>query len=245
MGFTYRIEELLITALAAEVRDREVTAVGARSPIPAAAALLARQTHAPKATLIILGSRRYFPFAEGSQEFFDLAQRGGIDLFFLSGVQIDGQGNLNLHVVGDYDRPRVRFQGGMGSAMLYFMARRVALFRTEHSRRVFVPQVDFVTAPGVAPPGVYRPGGPSVLVTPLCVFEFDRGQGRFRLRSLHPGVSLEEVIARTGFKFDIPEPVAVTPEPTPDQLELLRGPVLAELAEVYPEFARELAAGRV
>jgi glutaconate CoA-transferase subunit B len=245
MGPGYRVEELLITVLAAEVRDREVTAVGARSPIPAAAALLAQKTHAPNGTVIILGSRRYFPFPEGTKEFFDLAQRGGIDLFFLSGVQIDGQGNLNLHVVGDYERPRVRFQGGMGSAMLYFMARRVALFRTEHSRRVFVPKVDFVTAPGVAPAGAYRPGGPSVLVTPLCVFGFDRERGRFRLRSLHPGVDLEEVTARTGFEFDIPESVPTTPEPTPEQLKLLRGPVAADLAEVYPQFAGELAAGRV
>jgi glutaconate CoA-transferase subunit B len=77
------------------------------------------------------------------------------------------------------------------------------------------------------------------------VFEFDRGRGRFRLRSLHPGVDLEEVAARTGFEFDIPESVPTTPEPTPEQLELLRGPVAADLAEVYPEFARELAAGRV
>lgn len=242
MGLVYRIEELLITTLAAEVRDREVTAVGARSPLPAAATLLARHTHAPSATPIILGSRRYFPFAEGSKEFFDLAQRGGIDLFFLSGVQIDGQGNLNLHVVGDYHRPRVRFQGGMGSAMLYYMARRVVLFRTEHSRRVFVPRVDFVTAPGIAPPEAYRPGGPSVLVTPLAVFDFDRERGRFRLRSLHPGVGLAEVVGRTGFEFDVPASVPTTPEPTPAELGLLRGPVAAELAEVYPEFARELAA---
>lgn len=243
MGSAYRVEELLITILAGEVRDGEVVAVGSRSPIPAAATLLARHTRAPNATPIILGSRRYFPFTEGSKEFFDLAQRGGIDLFFLSGVQIDGQGNINLHVVGDYERPRGRFQGGMGSGMLYFMARRVVLFRTEHSRRVFVPRVDFITAPGITPPGAYRPGGPTALVTPLCVFDFDRGRGRFRLRSLHPGVTLAELVGRTGFEFDIPEAVSTTPEPTAEELRVLRGPVLAELAEVYPEFVRELTAG--
>ncbi len=243
MGSAYRVEEVLIAALAAEVRDGEVTAVGSRSPIPAAAALLALYTHAPNATVIILGSRRHFPFTEGSKEFFDLAQRGGVDLFFLSGVQIDGQGNINLHVVGDYGRPRVRFQGGMGSGMLYFMARRVVLFRTEHSRRVFVPRVDFITAPGITPPGAYRPGGPTALVTPLGVFDFDRVRGRFRLRSLHPGVTLAEVMGRTGFEFDIPAEIPLTPEPTAEELRVLRGPVLAELAEVYPEFVGELTAG--
>ncbi|MER3397164.1 MAG: CoA synthetase [Chloroflexota bacterium] len=243
MGWAYRVEELLITVLAGEIRDGDVAAVGGRSPIPAAATLLALYTHAPNATAIILGSRRHFPFTEGSKEFFDLAQRGGIDLFFLSGVQIDGQGNINLHVVGDYEQPRVRFQGGMGSGMLYYMARRVVLFRMEHSRRVFVPRVDFITASGTTPPGAHRPGGPTALVTPRCVFDFDRERGRFRLRSLHPGVTLAEVVGRTGFEFDIPEAAPTTPEPTEEQLRVLRGPVLAELAEVYPEFVKELTAG--
>ena len=93
----------------------------------------------------------------------DLAGRGRIDAFFLSGGQIDGQANINLVGTGDYPSTEVRWSGSFGSAYLYFMVPRVILFRWEHSRRTLVRQVDFISAPGRSEPGVHRPGGPVAL----------------------------------------------------------------------------------
>src|SRR6185312_14434004 len=109
--------------------------------------------------------------------------QGRIDVFFLSGGQIDGAGNVNLVSIGDDDKPKVRFPGSFGSAHLYFVVPKVILFRTEHSRRTLVPKVDFISAPGTSPDNVYRPGGPVALVTNRCFFTFEKTRGCFRLAS--------------------------------------------------------------
>ena len=162
-------EELMAVTISREVRDGETVGVGAVSPIPAAGCILAEQLHAPHITLIILDSDDYYPFPAGSSELHFLAQRGELDLFFLSGIQIDRRGNFNLHVIGDYNAPTVRMAGAYGSAMLYYMAHRVILFRDQHTKRVFVEKVDFVTGAGVTPENVYREGGPALVVTPKGV----------------------------------------------------------------------------
>jgi glutaconate CoA-transferase subunit B len=100
-----------------------------------------------------------------------------------------------------------------------------------------VDKVDFVSAPGVSAPNVYRPGGPHALVTGRCLFAFDKAKQRFRLASTHPGSSAEDVRANTGFAYDAPESVPETEAPTPEWLALLRGPVREEVAETYPSFA--------
>ena len=142
----YTPEELMVVTIARQVTDRETVAVGAVSPVPAAACVLAEQMHAPNATILMLDVAAYYPFPAGSSELHFLAQRGELDLFFLSGIQIDRRGNFNLHVIGDYTAPKVRMAGAYGSAMLYYMAHRVIFFRTEHTPRTFVEKVDFVTA---------------------------------------------------------------------------------------------------
>ena len=119
------------------------------------------------------------------------------------------------------------------------MAKRLILFRTEHSRRVFVPKVDFVTAPGTPPEGAYRLGGLHAVVTDLCVFEFDRGRGRLELGTVHPGVSVADVEAKTGFPLHAPSPAPETALPTAEELDLLRGPVREELGAFYPEFVKQ------
>jgi glutaconate CoA-transferase, subunit B len=114
---------------------------------------------------------------------------------------------------------------------------RIILFRLEHTPRTLVERVDFISAPGRSPPGVYRPGGPVALITGRCLFAFDRARGRFRLESLHAGHTLEEVVAQTGFAFDIPDAVQTTPPPSVETLRLLREVVAPEVAESYPQFA--------
>jgi glutaconate CoA-transferase subunit B len=228
-------EEMMAVAIARQVRDGETVATGANSPIPAAGCLLATRLHAPRARVIILGSRTHNPF-RGGKEFFDFCQRGRLDLFFLGGVQIDAQANINLHVLGDYAHPHRRFPGAFGSAVMYYVARRVILFRTEHTRRLFVPRVDFITSPGIAPPGVRRPGGPAKVVTPLALLTFNRETGLLELESVHPGHTVAEVLANTGFPLPVPPTAGPTPPPTAEELALLRGPVLDEVAEIYPQF---------
>jgi glutaconate CoA-transferase subunit B len=185
----------------------------------------------------VLGSRRHNFFTDGGRELFDVAGQGRMDVFFLSGGQIDGQANINLVSLGDYERPKLRFPGSFGSAYLYFVVPRVILFREEHSRRTLVDKVDFISAPGTSPPGVFRPGGPYALVTGLCLFSFNKHRARFRLESLHPGHTLEEALDQTGFDFDRPDSVPTTAAPTPETLALIRRTVAPEIAETYPQFA--------
>ena len=204
-------EELMAVVVARQIRDGESVGIGVNSPIPRAGVLCARRTHAPNIKLRDLDTEGAELFL-GSKEFFDFAQRGKLDVFFFSGVQIDAGGNLNLHVLGDYERPRRRFPGAFGSAVLYQVTRRVILFRTEHSPRTLVEKVDFVSACG----------SPELLVTPLAVLAFDRESRRFELASYHPGQSVEGVRAATGFELRVRHDVRETPPPTPAELAALR-----------------------
>jgi glutaconate CoA-transferase, subunit B len=233
----YRPEELLIDVLAGMLESLAHVAVGAASPIPGAAALLARQRAGGRLRVSILGSERHNPFTDGGRELFDCAAQGRIDAFFLGGGQIDGEANINLTGVGGYPRSEVRWPGAFGSAYMYFLVPRVILFREEHTPRVLVPRVEFVSAPGTSPANVHRPGGPYALVTGRCVFRFERARARFLLQSVHPGQSVKEVRESTGFAFDLPGDVVETPPPSPATLALIRGPVGAAIAEVYPGFA--------
>lgn len=235
---TYKTEELMITVIARLLDDPAVrhVAVGAASPIPGSAALLTRHLTDGRLRASIIHGIANNPFTDGGREIFDCAGQGRIDVFFLGGVQIDGEANVNLVGTGDYPTVDKRFPGSFGSAHMYFVVPKVILFRPEHTRRVFVPKVDFISAPGTSAPGVYRPGGPKALVTELCLMSFDAGRKRFRLESVHPGHSLEEVLDNTGFEFDIPETVPTTAAPDPAWLELLRSDIGAQIAEIYPDF---------
>jgi glutaconate CoA-transferase, subunit B len=235
----FRDEELLADVIARLIGDVRHVAVGNASPIPATAALLARERNGNGRPYVsLLQSRKHNFFTDGARELFDCAGQGRIDVFFLSGGEIDGQGNVNLVSIGDYDHPRVRFPGSFGSAYLYYVVPKVILFRTEHSRRTLVPKVSFVSAPGLSEPNVYRPGGPIALVTNRCVFSF--ADGRFTLASVHPGHMVEEVIENTGFDFERLASVPETQAPSPVTLKLMREVVAPQLAEVYPQFAAQM-----
>jgi glutaconate CoA-transferase, subunit B len=237
----FRDEELLASVVADLIGDVRHVAVGNASPIPAAAALLARVRgnlrNLGRPYVSLLGSRKHTFFTDGGRELFDCAGQGRVDVFFLSGGEIDGEGNVNLVSIGDYEHPTVRFPGSFGSAYLYFVVPKVILFRTEHSKRTLVPKVSFISAPGGSDDNVYRSGGPIALITNRCLFSFDRRRRRFRIESVHPGHTLAEVVVNTGFEFERPPNVPVTPAPSAETLRLLRQAVAPELAEVYPQFA--------
>lgn len=237
---TLELYMLLIATLADMLRDLRHVAVGAASPIPAAAALLAKKRSGDRLHVSILGSERHNPFTDGGKELFDCAAQGRIDAFFLGGGQIDGEANINLIGIGDYPQSRVRWPGSFGSAFLYFMVPRVILFRDTHSPRLFVPKVDFISAPGTSPDHVYRPGGPYALVSSKAVMAFDREPKRFRLVSLHPGQTLEDLVRSTGFNFAHDENPPLTEIPDERSLQLIRGAIGTAVAETYPAFARRL-----
>lgn len=198
-------------------------AVGAASPIPAAGALLLKYRKGGRnLRLSFLHQRKGNPFTEGSRELFDLAGQGRIDVFFLGGAQIDGAANINL--VRAEGR---RFPGSFGSAFMYPVVKKVILFREEHSPRVLVRRVEFVSAAG----------DPAALLTGKALFSWQKDKRRFRLESVHDD---EDVRSQTGFDYDASSQVARTPAPTPQELELLRGPVAKEMAANYPQFARRV-----
>ena len=234
----YAREELLACCIARLIGDARHVAVGAASPIPATGVLL-RKLSSPGLRLSLLHKRDGNPFTEGSRELFDLAGQGRIDVFFLGGAQIDGEANINL-----VQAEGKRFPGSFGSAFMYFTAGRTILFREEHSRRVLVPKVEFISAPGWSPPGIERRGGPQALLTGKALFAWQPAKRRFRLESVHPGSTVDEIVELTGFEFDRSPTVPATPPPSERDLALLRGVVAKEIAANYPEFAARVWGGQ-
>jgi glutaconate CoA-transferase, subunit B len=237
-------EELMAAAIARLILDPEAPpvrhiAVGAASPIPAAACWLVRFL-GHDVRLSLLHRQTGNPFTAGTRELFDLAGQGRIDLFFLGGGQIDGQANINLIGTGNWPGTEVRFPGSFGAPFMYLMVPRTILFREEHSRRVLVPRVDIVSAPGLSPPGVFRRGHARALVTGRCVFSFNPDAGHFTLRSVHPGETLASIAENTGFAYEIHDTVPSTPPPSTDELHLLRGPVCQAMRETYPAFCQRV-----
>jgi glutaconate CoA-transferase, subunit B len=214
-------EELLASVIAGLIGEAKHVAVGAASPIPATACELLRARGAP-VRVSRIHKRRGNPFSEGSRELFDLAGQGRIDVFFLGGAQIDGEASINL--VSAEGR---RFPGSFGSAFMYSVVKKTILFREEHSPRVLVPKVEFVSARG----------NPAALVTGKALFSWQKEKRRFRLESVHePG----DIRAETGFDYDSALQVGITPPPSSGDLALLRGPVAKAIAADYPDFAKRV-----
>jgi glutaconate CoA-transferase, subunit B len=223
----FAVEELLACAIARLIvrLPEEVAhaAVGSASPIPAAGCFLLKAQGRPL-RVSLQQKRNGNPFSEGSRELFDLAGQGRIDVFFLGGAQIDGAGNVNL--VKAEGR---RFPGSFGSAYMYSAARHTILFRDEHSRRVLVPRVEFISAAGK----------PAALLTGKALFSWQQDRGRFRLESFHDG-SPAAIRGLTGFDYDVAPEVSETPAPTPAELGLLRNTVAPQMAPDYPDFTHRV-----
>lgn len=220
--------DMMAVAMARLLKSGETVFHGVASPLPMVATLLAKRLHAPDLTYLnITGSVDPQPAAlpvstvdpallAGTRslvtlaDLFDLSGRGRLDVAFLSGVQIDGEGRINLSAIGDWEHPTVRLPGGAGSAMLMPTARRVILWRTRHDPRTLVERLDFVTAAG----NVDR------VVTLLGIFV--RRDGRLEVESLHPGVTPEAIRAATGFAVDVDERTPTTPLPSDEELAALR-----------------------
>ena len=223
-----QICDTMVVSLARLLMDGETVFHGVASPIPMVATLLAKRLHAPNLVYLnivggvdanpdelpistvdpklLVGARSQVTLTD----LFDWAASGRLDTAFLSGVQIDGRGQTNMSVIGDFHAPKVRLPGGAGSAAIMPRAKRTILWRTKHDPRVFVDQLDFVTATG----NVDR------VVTPFCVFR--RIEGRLEVESRHEWISPPELVAATGFAIDVENATSVTAALTDEECRALR-----------------------
>jgi glutaconate CoA-transferase subunit B len=242
----WTIDEFVVAALAREFPDDTRAFNGAVSFVPVAAMLLARATHAP-GLIWVAGSIAVDPqpaaipestlsdalwagatmLQSSSGDFWGYAPAGRLNSFCFRGAQIDAYGNVNNTVIGSYDAPKIRLPGGGGMADLGCEVARIYLWSTTHDTRTFVEQLDFRSGLGWGDGGDHRerlglPGGPRVCVTNLAVMDFHPESKRMRLRSVHPGVSADDVVAATGFELLVERDVPETPPPTPEEVELIR-----------------------
>jgi glutaconate CoA-transferase subunit B len=238
----YSSSELMTVNAARLLRDGDVVFVGVG--LPNLACNLARRTHAPTLTMIyeagVVGAQpERLPLSIGDPSLVSGAttvcsmyeifafylQRGLIDVGFLGGAQIDRFGNVNATVIGPYAKPQVRLPGSGGSAEIAAWANRTYLI-TPHQKRRFPEKCDFVTGAGFLGGGEARKkagvrgGGPQAVVTDLGILEPDE-QGELILTALHPGKSIEEAQANTGWKLRVAGQVRGTEPPTEAELALL------------------------
>jgi acyl CoA:acetate/3-ketoacid CoA transferase beta subunit len=198
--------------------------------IPSLGARLARLTFAPD--LLLTDGEAYLLDAEQTVEgwlpyrsVFAMVAAGRRHVM-MGASQLDQFGNQNISCIGDWARPRAQLLGVRG-APGNTINHPVSYWVPKHSPRVFVPAVDMVS--GV---GYDRAAGLGsvaarfhqlrVVVTNLAVLDFQTPDHAMRLRSVHPGVTVTEVIEATGFPLVIPDDMAVTRRPTAAELALIR-----------------------
>lgn len=158
--------------------------------------------------------------------FGSVLQGGHIDVGFLGAAQIDRWGNLNSSVIGDWESPKVRLPGSGGANEVMANAREVFVVMRRHDERSFVERLDFCTSPGpdrALADGV-RPRGAGVtrVVTELGVLARSGVGEELRLEAVHPGVTVEEVRAATGWELQAAEGVTTVRPPSGHELALLR-----------------------
>jgi glutaconate CoA-transferase, subunit B len=247
----YTTKELMAAFVASEIRDDETVSVGASLPVPRAGILLAHLTHAPNLKVqmaFTMTNVRTVEVLEAFElitdwraarwaEYFynhdsgpDLYKRRRRAVFFIGGLQIDAYGNTNLIGIGsDFHRLKMRGPGGVGTASMATNIGRYYLWVNAHTKQTLTERLDWRSSYGFGDGGadarskLHLPGGgPRLCITPLCVFDFDERTRRMRLKSVHPGVTVDEVLANTGFAPIVPKDVPQTPPPTPEQVALLR-----------------------
>jgi len=239
----YTQAQLMVAAAAREINDGDVVFVGMRLPL--LGFQLAKSTHAPAAVGVYeLGIVRETAVPEpiltmgdlpnlyqanwlaDTADLMGLLQQGRVDVSFIGGAQVDRFGNLNTSYVGDLDGKFVRLPGSGGACDLASLAKRHIIIM-KHEKRRFVEKVDYITSPGYGDGGDWRQrvglprGGPSTVITTLGILRFDPETKEMILTSVHPGVTVAEVKANTGWDLRVADDVGETPIPTAAELAIL------------------------
>jgi len=157
----------------------------------------------------------------------DVFRRGLMTCSFISGAQVDKFGNVNSVQIGRDRPPQVRLTGPIAQSDHSVYAQRTFVI-VPHERRVFVEQVDFISAVGYGTGGDWRRqlgipgGGPDSVITDMAVMGFHPETKQMTLHSVHPGVTVEQVVDATGFELLVPAEVPETPAPTDQELSAIR-----------------------
>lgn len=241
---TATTDEIMTVVASRELKDGVVCFVGIG--LPSTAANLARHMHAPNAVLIYesgtIGAKPTKPpLSIGDGELADTAdavvsvpeifaywlQAGRVDVGFLGAAQLDRYGNINTTVVGDYDHPKVRLPGAGGAPEIAASAKETYILLRQNPR-AFVDHLDFRTSVGNYLGGDSRASlgmtgaGPTVIITDIGVLRPEPGSGEFVLTALHPGRTVEEAVAATGWPLRVADTVTTTAAPTLEELTALR-----------------------
>ncbi len=241
---SYNLSQLMVTAAAREIVDAEVVFVGMRLPL--LGFLLAKSTHAPRAVGVYeLGIVRDTPAPEplmtmgdlpnlyraqwlaDTADVMGLLQQGQVDVSFIGGAQVDRYGNLNTSYIGGHQTVATRLPGSGGACDLACLAKRHILVMA-HEKRRFVPRVDYITSPGYGQGGRWRQkvgllrGGPAAVITTLGLLRFDPETGEMVLAAVHPGISVDTVLAHTGWPLKVAADLKQTPAPSGSELEILQ-----------------------
>lgn len=234
----YTRAEVCAVACAEAFRDNGEVIASAFGIIPAIGARLARHTFSPDLVIsdgeatAVRGTWAVGGPAEGDVEawlpfnqIFTLVWNGKRHIIMIP-TQIDAFGNANISAIGDHAKPKVQLlgvRGAPGNSVYH----PTSYWIPKHGTRVFVPKVDMVSGVGN---DRAREAGPSaskfhdlrVVVTDLAVLDYEPESGRLRLKSVHPGVTVDEVVEATGFDLVLPDEVPETRVPTAEELELIR-----------------------
>ncbi|UGS34846.1 CoA-transferase [Capillimicrobium parvum] len=244
----YDVHEVMVCRIASEMTEEGdyVTILGSFTPLAYAAYMLAKLTHAPDAWLVGYNAIGMPPVELSFTGSEAAAYRGSLArnsftpnghlvhlgthglLECVSSAQMDGDGAINLSAIGDYDHPKVRLPGGAGAPEVVQNYRKVVAYFSKHDARTLCAKVDYATGRRTPISRDKREalglvsGGPVTIVTPLAVLVKEDDERPFAIESVHPGVSVDEVVAATGFAVDVPADVPTTAEPTAEQIDLLR-----------------------
>jgi glutaconate CoA-transferase subunit B len=240
----YTATEMMTIEAARRLKDGTVCVVGIG--MPSAAANLARLTHAPEVVLIYesgtIGAKPdVLPLSIGDGELAEHAdtvvsvpeifrywlQGGRVDVGFLGAAQIDRFGNINTTVIGDYAKPKVRLPGAGGAPEIASNAKEVWII-IKQTKRSFVAKLDFLTSVGHLDGGDSRAksgargAGPTAVITDLGVLVPDAKTRELTLVALHPGITVEQAKASTGWDLQVAPQLAATAAPTQAELATLR-----------------------
>jgi len=241
---SYTLSQLMVTAAAREIDDGEVVFVGMRLPL--LGFLLAKSTHAKNAVgvyelgivrdtlapepILTMGDLPNLYRAQwlaDTADMMGLLQQGRVDVSFIGGAQVDRFGNLNTSYIGGALNVKTRLPGSGGACDLASLAQRHIIIMT-HEKRRFVPQVDYITSPGFGDGDGWRQkvglprGGPATVITTMGILKFDPKTKEMMLVSVHPGVTADAVRANTGWSLKVDGELAQTPEPTKEELAMLK-----------------------